>query len=183
MQNRSFLVLLRPIFCEKLKIAPTIGKQPPPQTFEFPNLTEKSDSILVKTFFIFIFIFLETTWFWAEKTFEFRISAKKIRLNFGEDLFFLFFWRPPDFGRKKSLNFRAFREISSQFSDKPCETDSRTMKIRVKVDCTFFHSFRNSPPFPNPGYAPDCVQYWYLYGIAKLFLPLLFCNKNKNNSQ
>ena len=31
--------------------------------------------------------------------------GQKITLNFGEDLFF-FFWRPPDFGRKKRLNFR-----------------------------------------------------------------------------
>ena len=38
----------------------------PPQTFEFPNLAEKSVSISVKTFF-----FLETTWFWSDKTFEF----------------------------------------------------------------------------------------------------------------
>ena len=31
--------------------------------------------------------------------------GRKITLNFGEDLFFLF-WRPPDFGRKKPLNLR-----------------------------------------------------------------------------
>ena len=54
-----FFVLLRPIFCEKLKIAPPIGKQPPPQTSEFAKLDEKSVSISVKTFF-FLF-FLETT--------------------------------------------------------------------------------------------------------------------------
>ena len=113
------------------------------------------------------FFFLEITWFWVEKTFEFRISAekslwilaktffffffgdhlifggknlwisdfgRKITLNFGEDLFF--FWRSPNLGRKKPLNIRAFRDISSQFSDKPPETDSRSMKIRVKVVCT-----------------------------------------------
>ena len=49
--------------------------------------------------------------------------------------FFFFFWRSPDFGRKKPLNFRAFREISSQFSDNPSETASRSMKIPVKVVC------------------------------------------------
>ena len=82
-------MFLRPIFCEKLKIAPPIGKQTPlKQTFEFPNLAEKSVSISAKTFFFF------------------------------------FFWRPPDFGRKKPSNFRAFREITSEFLDKPCETDS-----------------------------------------------------------
>ena len=50
--------------------------------------------------------------------------------------FFFFFWRSPNFGRKKPLNFRSFRDISSQISDKPSETDSRSMKIRVKVVCT-----------------------------------------------
>ena len=62
----------------------------------------------------FFFFFLETTWFWAKKTFEFPISGeksvsilvktilgeknvwisdfgRKISLNFGEDLFFFFF--------------------------------------------------------------------------------------------
>ena len=47
--------------------------------------------------------------------------GRKISLNIGEDLFF---WRPLVFGRKKRLNLRGFREIPSQFSDKPCETDS-----------------------------------------------------------
>ena len=50
--------------------------------------------------------------------------------------FFFFFWRSPNFGRKKPLNFRAFRDISPQVSDKPSEIDSRSMKIRVKVVCT-----------------------------------------------
>ena len=94
MQNRTFLVLLRPIFGEKLKTV-----LPPKEigcrgcevdvviryekAFEFPILAEKSVSISVKTFFISIF----------------------------------FFWRPPVFGRKKRFNFQAFREIPSQFLD------------------------------------------------------------------
>ena len=120
MQNRTFLVLLRPIFGEKLKTAPPpkeIGCRScevhvvlwPEKAFEFPILAEKSVSILVKTFF--------------------------------------YFWRTPVFGLKKRLNFRAFREIPSQFSDNPCDSDSRTMKIRVKVVCTFSHSFKKAPPF------------------------------------
>ena len=40
--------------------------------------------------------------------------GQKISLNFGEDLFF-FFWRPPDFGRKKRLNFRFRPKNQSQF--------------------------------------------------------------------
>ena len=86
MQNRTFLLLFRPIFGEKLKTAPPkeIGCQSCEvdvvirceKAFEFLILAEKSDSISVKTFF---------------------------------------FWRPPVFGRKKRLNFRVFREIPSQF--------------------------------------------------------------------
>ena len=40
------------------------------------------------------------------------------------------------FSSFEPLNFRAFRDISSQFSDKPSETDIRSMKVRVKVVCT-----------------------------------------------
>ena len=57
-------------------------------------------------FLFFIFLFLEATWFWAEKTFEFPISAEK-SVSISEKTFFFFFWRPPDFGRKKPLNFWA----------------------------------------------------------------------------
>ena len=139
-----------PIFCEKLKKAPPHRKTAPPQMFEFPNLAEKSASILTKTFFFFFF--------WRPPDF----GRKKV-LNFGfrpknQTQFqrrpFFFFWRTPDFGRKKASNFRAFREISSQFLDKPCDFDSTTMKIRVKIVCTFITLSKQPPLFPNPGYAP-----------------------------
>ena len=96
-------------FLWKIENSPPHGKTAPPQTFEFPDLAEKSVPISVKTFFFFF----ETTWFWAKKT----------------------------------LNFWAFRQISSQFSGKPCETDSRTMKIRVKVVFTFLILSKQPPPF------------------------------------
>ena len=42
-----------------------------------------------------------------------------ITLNFSEDLFFFFFlWRPPEFGRKKGLNFRFRAEKSLLISVK-----------------------------------------------------------------
>ena len=67
MQNRTFLVLLRPIFCEKLKLAPPpIGKQPPSNV----GISEFGRKISLN-FGEDLFFFLETTWFWAEKTFEF----------------------------------------------------------------------------------------------------------------
>ena len=42
--------------------------------------------------------------------------GRKISLNFGEDLFF---WRPPNFGRKKRLNFRFRPKNHSQFWWRP----------------------------------------------------------------
>ena len=83
-----------------------------------------------------LYFFLEITWFWAEKTFEFRISAEKSLWILAKTFFFFFFRRSPNFGRKKPLNFRAFRSISPQVSGKPSEIDSRSIKIRVKVVCT-----------------------------------------------
>ena len=82
---------------------------------------------------------------WAEEVFE---IGRKFTLNFGEDLSF-FIWRLPVFGRKNRLNFR-FRpknfwrsffffgdhlflaKNSTSISDKPFESDSKAMKIRVK---------------------------------------------------
>ena len=73
--------------------------------------------------------------------------GRKIRFNFGEDLFFFFFFLETTcFWAEKTFELSAFREISSQFSDKPCETDSRTMKIRVKVVCTFLTLSTPPPP-------------------------------------
>ena len=102
--------------------------------------------------------FLSGNWirkkiFWAEKTFEFWISAENslwilaktffffcfgdhlilggknvcildfgriFTLNFGEDLFFFFFfWRSPNFGRKKCLNFGFRPNIHSEFWRRP----------------------------------------------------------------
>ena len=88
MQNRMFLVLLRPIFGENLKTAPPkeIGCRSCEvdvvirykKAFEFPILAEKSVSISVKTFFFI-------------------------------------FWRPPVFELKKRLNFQFRQKNQSQF--------------------------------------------------------------------
>ena len=99
------------------------------------------------------FFFLETTCFWAEKRLEFPILAKKSVSISVKTFVFFFFLRLPVFGRKKRLNFRGFREISFQFSDKPCDSDSRNENSgqgRLHLS----HSFKTAPPFPNPGYAP-----------------------------
>ena len=56
MQKRMYFVLLRPIFCEKWKIAPPIRKEPPLRRLNLRNLGEKSLWILTKTFFFFFFL-------------------------------------------------------------------------------------------------------------------------------
>ena len=85
--------------------------------------------------------------------------------------FFVFFgfWKPPVFGRKKRFNFRAFREIPSQFGDKPCDSDSKTMKIRVKVVCTFLTLSKKPPPPPfSKSWLRACVslQNRYRYFVS-----------------
>ena len=134
MQNRTILVVLRPIFCEKLKIAPPPLENSPPSNVWISDLGRKISHSFGEDLFFFLFVFGDHL-ILSGKNVKISDLCRKISLKIAEDLFF-FFWRPPDFGRKKPLNFRAFREISSQFSDKPCVTDSRTMKIRVKVVCT-----------------------------------------------
>ena len=61
---------------------------PPPTDRNVTNPAEKSVSILVKTFFFF----LETTWFWAKKTFKFPISAEKSLSTLVKTSEFLRFW-------------------------------------------------------------------------------------------
>ena len=132
-----FFVLLRPIFCEKWKIAPPIQKEPPLIRLNLRNWEKNRPEFWRRPCFFFFF--------WRSRKF-----GRKKRLNFGFRpknhsefwrrpfffFFFFFFWRSPKFGRKKRLKFQSFRDISSQISDKPSETDSRSMKIQVKVVCT-----------------------------------------------
>ena len=78
MQNRTFLVLLRPIFCEKLKIAPHFGKQPSLKRLNFRIWSKNQSQFRWRPFF------LETTWFWAEKTFEFSSFPRNFVSIFGQ---------------------------------------------------------------------------------------------------
>ena len=161
MQNRTFFVLLRAIFGEKLKTAPPkeIGSRSceehvvirSEKALEFRMLAGKSVLISVKTFFFFLFgdhLSLVRKNVWISE------FGRKISLNFGEDLFIL---ETTCFWSEKTFEFpRNFRELS----DKPCDSDSRAMKIQVKVVCTFLTLSKKPPPppFPNPGYAlePKC---------------------------
>ena len=115
MQNRTFLVVLRSIFSKKLKIAAPIEKQPPLKRLDFRVGPKNQSQNRWRPFFFFFWrppdfrrkkplnlrfrpkiqsqnrwrpFFLETTSFWAEKTFEFEISAENWRTPFffGEHL-------------------------------------------------------------------------------------------------
>ena len=120
MQNGTFLVLLRPIFGEKLKTAPPpkeIGCRScvvhvvirPEKALEFPIWLENESQFRWRPYFFF---FSVTTCFWAEKTLEFPILAGKwvsisVKTFFFGDHLFLG-WKTvwiSDFGRKMSLNF------------------------------------------------------------------------------
>ena len=92
-----------------------------------------------------LFFFSEITCFWAEKGFEFPILAEK---SDSISVKTFFFWRSPVFGLKKGSNFRFWPK-------NPCDSDTRTMKIRVKVACSCLTLSKKPPPFfSNPGYAP-----------------------------
>ena len=47
---------------------------------------------------------------------------------------------------KKRLNFRVFLEIPSQFSDKPCDSDSKNNENSGQGRLQFSHSFKKAPP-------------------------------------
>ena len=124
------------IGCQSCEVHVVIRSE---KALEYPILAEKLVSISVKTFFFFC----RSPDFGRKKRSNFRFW-QKISLNFGEDL--CFFWKSPVFGRKKRSNFRAFREIPSQFSNKPCDSDSRRMKIWIKVVCSFLTLSKKPPP-------------------------------------
>ena len=138
MQNRMFFVLLRPILCEKWKIAPPpIQKQPPSNVWICEIGRNISVNFGEDFFFFFYFgdhLILGGKNLWISD------FGRKITLNFGEDLFF---WRSPNFGRKKPLNFRAFRNISSQLSDwNWFKINENSSQGRLHTS----HSFKIAPP-------------------------------------
>ena len=78
-----------------------------------------------------------------EKAFEYPILAKKSVTVSVKTFFFLeitCFWA------EKAFEFPILAKNPSQFSDKPCDSDSRTIKIRVKVVCSFL-TLSKSPLF------------------------------------
>ena len=144
MQNRTFLVLLRPIFGEKMKTAPPkklgadvvkykswFGLK---KRFEFPILAEKSVSISVKN------LFFGDHLFWAEKTLEFPILAEKSAsisvktFFFGDHLFLA----------EKAFEFPSFPRNSVSIFGQTVDSDSRTMKFGSRSFAVF--SLFQPPP-------------------------------------
>ena len=103
--------------------SPPHTKRAPPQTFELAKLGEKSPRILAKTFFFFFFFFFGDHLILGGKNVWILEFGRKITLNFGEDLFFFIlffiFWRSPNFGRKKRLNFGFRPKNHSEFWRRP----------------------------------------------------------------
>ena len=126
----------------------------PAEPFEFPISPEKSLSISVKTFILFIlffFFFFGDHLFLGRKTVRISNFPRKIRLNFGENLFFLeitCFWA------EKPFEFPLSAKKYVSVSNKPFESDSRAMKSRVRIDYSCLTLSKKQPPFRNPGYAP-----------------------------
>ena len=155
MQNRMYFVLLRPIFCEKWKIAPPIRNEPPLIRLNLRNRKNNRPEFWRRPFFFFFFWRSPTygrkkrlnsgfrpknhSEFWRRPFFFYLFIyffgdhlllggknvwildfGRKITLNFGEDLFFFFFfWRSPTFGWKKRLNFRFRPKNLSEFWRRP----------------------------------------------------------------
>ena len=108
-----FFVLLRPILCEKWKIAPPFENSPPSNVW----ICEigRNISLNFGEDLFFSFFFFGDHLILGEKNLWISEFGRKITLNFGEDLFFFFFgdhlilggeklWIS-EFGRKITLNF------------------------------------------------------------------------------
>ena len=127
MQNCTCLVLLRLIFAKKMKTTP-------PKEFGFRSC----EVVAVIR---------------PEKPFDIPILAKK-NASILVKIFF-FFSEITCFWAEKPFEFPILAEKSVSMSDKPCDSDSRTMKILGHGCLQLSHSFKKAPPsVSNPGYVP-----------------------------
>ena len=135
MQNRTFLVLLRPTFGEKLKIAPHRKTASPP-TFEFRKISLKFGEDL----------FFGDHLILGEKNVWISDFGRKISLNFGEDLSFCFI-----FGDHLILGGK--NVWNSELSEK-CRLDFQRNRVTLIQEqwkfgsrsYALFSLFQNSPP-------------------------------------
>ena len=158
-------------FLWEMENSPPHSKRAPPQTFEHAKLEEKSPWILAKTFFFwrspdfgrkkrlnfgfrpknhsefwrrpFFFFFLEITWYWAEKTFEFWISAEK-SLWILAKTFFFFFGDHLILGGKNVFG-QTFQTFRLKFWTNRLKLIQRQWKFESR-SFAHFSLFQNSPP-------------------------------------
>ena len=151
-------MLLRPIFCEKLKIAPPIEKQPPLKRLNF-RIWPKNQSQF-RLFFFGDHLNLGGKNLWISD------FGRKISLNFGEDLFFCFGdhlilggknLRISELSEKFRLNFRTNRVklIQEQW-----KFGSRSFAL--------FSLFQNSPPPLFQILATRLLVLWFKFNMSML---------------
>ena len=119
MQNSTFFVLLKPIFAPKLEIVPPSG---------FGSGTCDGLGVI---------------WTRIVEFFGFGAHPKLVKT-----LFFFFFRRSPDFGRKNTTNFGEdffFGDLLI-LTEKLPQSNSRLMKIWVKFVCSC-NKLPKKPPF------------------------------------
>ena len=133
MQNRTFLVLLRPICCEKLKIAPPpIGKQPPLKRLDFRFGPKNQTQFRRRPFF-----FWRPPDFGRKKLLNFEFRPKN-QTQFRRRPFFFFFGDHLILGGK---NLR-ISEHSEEF-----RLNFRTNRVKlIQGRLHFSHSFKIAPP-------------------------------------
>ena len=130
MQNRTFLVLLRPIFGEKLKTVPPKGNWVPKLWSTCRNSAWKSVKI--------------------------SDLNRKNSLNFGEDLFFFYFGNHLFLGWKNVGISELPRNSVSIFGQTVWfwfKSNENSGQGRLQFSCSFKKA--PPPPFPNPGYVPE----------------------------
>ena len=201
MQNRTFLVLLRPIFCEKLKIVPPHRKTAPLKRLDFRIWPKNQSQFRSKPFFFF---FWRPPDFGPKKRLNFQFRPKNQSQLRWRPLFYFYFLETTlilgrknvwisDFGRKISLNFGEdlfffFLETTWIWAEKTFEFPSFPRNFVSIFGQTvwnwfknnensgqgrlhFSHSFKIAPPFPNPGYAPGLVIWMFFCLLLSLPFP------------
>ena len=101
----------------------------------------------------FFFFFLEITWFWAEKTFEFPISTEK-SVSISVKTLFSFFLEITWFWAEKTFEFPSFPRNSVSIFGQTAWFWFKNKENSGQGRLHFFHYFKKAPLFSNPGYAP-----------------------------
>ena len=155
MQNRTFLVVLRPILFEKLKIAPPVGKQPLLKRLNFRFRPKNQSQNRWRLFFFFG----DHLILGGKKRLNFRFRPKNQSQNRWRPFFFLFFFGDHlILGGKNVWISQLSEKFRIKFSDKPCETDSRNNENSGQGRLQTSHSFKIAPP--PPPFSKSWLRAW-----------------------